>query len=386
MKPLLTGIKIIDLTAVVLGPYATQHLADLGAEVIKVEPPGGEICRVLDNARHPDMGPLYLNLNRNKKSIVLDLKKPEDRETLLRLTDDADALVHNMRPSAFSRLNLSYETFAARNPRLVYCTAVGFGSDGPYGDLPAYDDIVQAASGIAALNQVNGAPRYVPTIVADKITGLFMANAILAALMHRDRTGQGQAVEVPMFECLTSFVMIEHLSGATFDPPLAPPGYARMLAPSRKPYRAKDGYVAVMPYMTEHWIKFWKHVGREDLATSQTVLDPQKRSLAIDSLYAEIEKITPTKTRAEWFHELKALGIPCIPVNRVDELAENEHLKATGLFQTFEHPTEGRLHGVGFPVSFSGVGDQPDRPAPKLGQHNEEILGAPAAARRKAGT
>jgi crotonobetainyl-CoA:carnitine CoA-transferase CaiB-like acyl-CoA transferase len=373
MKPLLTGIKIIDLTTVVLGPYATQMLADLGAEVIKIEPPEGEICRVVDNARNPGMGPLYLNLNRNKKSIVLDLKKPEDRDALLRLTDGADALVHNIRPSTIARLKLGYEVFQPRNPRLVYCAATGFGGDGPYGDLPAYDDVVQAASGIAALNHVNGEPRYLPTIVADKVTGLFVANAVLAALMHRDRTGQGQAVEVPMLECLVSFVLAEHLSGATFDPPLAPPGYVRMLA--RRPFRARDGHIAILPYMTEHWVRFLTHIGRADLTESETFRDPQKRSLAIEDLYAEVAKATPEKTRAQWFQELKALGIPCMPVNRLDELFDNEHLSAVGLFKSVEHPTEGTLRSVDFPVRFSGVADQPDRPAPTLGQDTKDVLG-----------
>src|SRR5258708_10210197 len=373
MKPLLTGVKIVDLTTAGLGPIAAQLRAERGAEVIKIEPPEGEICRNIDNARHPGMGPLYLNLNRNKKSIVLDLKKPDDREALLRLADTADAVVHNIRPSTIARLKLGYEVFQARNPRLVYCAATGFGGDGPYGDLPAYDDVVQAASGIAALNHVNGEPRYMPTIVADKVTGLFTANAVLAALMHRDRTGKGQAVEGPMLECLVSFVMAEHLSGATFEPPLAPPGYVRMLA--RKPFPARDGSVAILPYMTDHWVRFLKHIGRDDLAQSETVLDSQKRSLAVDSLYAEVAKATPTKTRAEWFEELKALGIPCMPVNRLDELSENEHLRAVGMFEGFDHPTEGRLRGIKFPVRFSGVEDRPDRPAPSLGQDNEELLG-----------
>ena len=375
MKPLLAGTRILDLTTVVLGPYATQMLGDLGAEVIKIESPEGEICRHVGHARHPGRGALYLNLNRNKKSVMLDLKRDEDRAALLGLADGADVLAHNMRPSAVQRLGLGYDILAARNPRLVYCAAWGFREDGPYGDLPAYDDIVQAASGIAALNHVNGVPRYAPTILADKVSGLFVVNSILAALLHRERTGRGQFIEVPMLECLVSFVMTEHLSGATFDPPLAPPGYSRVLESGRRPFKAKDGYIAILPYMTDHWVRFLTHIGRRDLAESPDVLDPQKRSHAVESLYAVIAAATPAKTRAEWFAELKALEIPCIPVNGIDELLENAHLRAVGAFRTIDHPTEGRLRSLEFPVRFSGVADEPDRPAPTLDQDGPEVLG-----------
>jgi crotonobetainyl-CoA:carnitine CoA-transferase CaiB-like acyl-CoA transferase len=385
MRELLTGIRIVDLTSVVLGPYATQILADWGAEVIKVEPPEGEICRHLDVSRSKGMGPFYLNLNRNKKSVVLDLKQPADMESLLRLAESADVLVHNIRPGAVKRLGLGYEALAARNPRLVYCATWGFGEDGPFGNLPAYDDVVQAASGIAALNAVDGVPRYMPTILADKVTGLYAANAILAALMQRERTGKGQYVEVPMLECLVAFVMVEHLSGATFDPPLAPPGYGRVLS-GRAPFRAKDGYIAILPYTTEHWIRFFRHVGREDLARDPMVLDTQKRSQSIAKLYAVVAEIAPSKSRAEWFGELKALEIPCMPVNRLEELFENEHLKAVGVFKRVEHPSEGPLVAVDSPVRFSAAPARPDRPAPPLGQDTQAVLGAaetPVAARRR---
>ena len=375
MRPLLSGIRVIDLTTVVLGPYATLMLADLGAEVIKVESPAGEICRDIDASRHAGMGPLFLNLNRNKKSVMLDLKQAEDRTTLLRLVAEADVFVHNMRPGAIRKLGLDYATLAGLNARLVYCAAWGFGEAGPYGNLQAYDDVVQAASGLAALNAQDGVPRYMPTIIADKVTGLFAANAILAALVQRAASGVGQFIEVPMLECLASFVLVEHLSGATFDPPLAPPGYVRMLAPERRPHRAKDGYIAILPYMTAHWVRFFRHIGREDLALDETVLDPQKRSHAIGRLYAVIAEAAPAKTRAEWFAELKALEIPCMPVNSLADLLANEHLNAVGMFSHVEHPSEGRLVSVDFPVRFSGAPPQPDRPAPQLGADNAEVLG-----------
>ena len=380
MQALLSGIRVLDLTTVVLGPYATLMLADLGAEVIKIESPAGEICRDIDNARHPGMGPLFLNLNRNKKSVMLDLKEAAGREALLRLVDGADVFVHNMRPGAVQRLGLDYPALAARNGRLVYCAAWGFGKDGPYGNLQAYDDVVQAASGLAALNAVDGVPRYMPTILADKVTGLFAANAILAALMQRERSGAGQFIEVPMLECLAAFVLAEHLSGATFVPPLAPPGYNRMLAPERRPHRAKDGYIAILPYMTDHWVRFFRHIGREDLATDETVLDAQKRSHAIGRLYAVITEAAPQKTRAEWFAELKALEVPCMPVNSLEDLLSNEHLNAVGLFSEIAHPSEGRLRSVGFPVRFSAAPPLPDRPAPRLGADTETVAGMAAGA------
>ncbi len=321
------------------------------------------------------MGPLFLNLNRNKKSVVLDLKEAAGRASLLSLAASANVFVHNMRPEAIAKLGIGYETLSAGNPRLVYCAAWGFAEAGPYGNLQAYDDVVQAASGLAALNAVEGVPRYLPTLVADKVTGLYAANAIMAALLQRERTGRGQFVEVPMLECLTAFVMVEHLSGATFEPPLAPPGYGRVLAPERRPYKAKDGYIAILPYMTDHWVRFFRHIGREDLAADETVRDAQKRSRAIGRLYAAIAEAAPRKTRAEWFAELKALAIPCMPVNTLEEVLADAHLNAVGAFARVEHPSEGPLVSVDYPGRFSAAPSYPDRPAAALGADNEEVLG-----------
>lgn len=374
MKPLLAGIRIVDLTSVVLGPYATQMLGDLGAEVIKVEAPGGDIMRAQGEARHKGMGPLYLNLNRNKRSVVLDLKRAEGREAFLRLIEGADVFIHNLRPAAIQRLGLDYAAVAARNRRLIYCATWGFVETGPYGNLPAYDDVVQAASGIAALNAVGDEPRHVPTLLADKVTGLYAANAVLAALLHRVQTGTGQYVEVPMLECLVAFIMAEHLSGATFDPPLAPPGYARILSPHRRPFKAKDGYIAILPYTTDHWIRFFRHIGRDDLARDDAVLDTQWRSRSVDWLYAEIAAVTPRKTCAEWFAELKALEIPCMPVRSLSDLLADDHLAAVSLFKRVTHPTEGPLLAVEHPVRFSGVAEVADRPAPTLGQDTDDVL------------
>jgi crotonobetainyl-CoA:carnitine CoA-transferase CaiB-like acyl-CoA transferase len=375
MRPLLTGIRIIDLTSVVLGPYATQMLGDLGAEVIKVEAPGGDIMRAQGHARHTGMGPQYLNLNRNKRSVVLDLKKAEEREALLRLVEGADVFIHNLRPAAIQKLGLGYAVASARNPRLVYCATWGFIESGPYGNLPAYDDVVQGASGIAALNAVGGEPRHVPTLLADKVTGLHAVIAILAALLHRGETGKGQYVEVPMFECLVAFLMAEHLSGATFDPPMAPPGYARILSPFRRPFKAKDGYIAVLPYTTDHWTRFLRHIGRDDLARDEAVLDTHRRSQSADWLYGLIAEVAPSRTCAEWFAELKALEIPCMPVRSLSDLLVDEHLNAVSLFKRFTHPTEGSLLAVEHPVRFTGVDAVADRPAPTLGQDTDDVLG-----------
>src|SRR5258706_5656105 len=249
----LAGVTVIDLTSVVLGPLATQILGDLGANVIKIEPPEGDIARAAGVARNPGMISIHLAVNRNKRSVVLDLKQPAGAAVLRRLIGRADVLVHNMRAAAITRLGFDYAAVAALNPGIVYCAAYGFGESGPYRDYPAYDDLIQARSGVAALGGVNApAPAFAPTIMADKTVGLTALYAVLAALFHRARTGQGQAIEVPMFETMVAFMMVEHLGGLTFEPPLGPAGYARVLAPDRRPHRTTDGHVAILPYTTRH--------------------------------------------------------------------------------------------------------------------------------------
>jgi crotonobetainyl-CoA:carnitine CoA-transferase CaiB-like acyl-CoA transferase len=371
----LAGIKIVDLTTVVLGPLATQILGDLGAEVIKVESPEGDIMRYAGPSRHREMGHVFLNLNRNKRSLCLDLKRPEAAEVLLALVRQSDVLMHNMRPQAMARLGFAYDRLRAVNPRLVYCSAHGYGQDGPLADRPAFDDIIQGASGFVALEQATGGDaRFVPTLVGDKTVGLTMVYAVLAALLQRERTGEGQAVEVPMLETMTAFVMAEHMGGLTFDPPLGPPGYSRMLTPDRRPHRTSDGHICILPYSDRHWRDFFRVAGRPELADDPRLADAQTRSRHVAELYALIADCVRGNTTAHWLARLKSADIPCGPVNALAELPEDEQLAAIGFFPISDHPSEGRIRTVRPPVHFGAADCALRHPAPRLGQHSRQIL------------
>jgi crotonobetainyl-CoA:carnitine CoA-transferase CaiB-like acyl-CoA transferase len=375
MYNLLHGLKIIDLTTIVLGPYATQILGDLGADVIKVEPPEGDLYRAARPGRSDSMGAPYMAINRNKRSVAVDLKTPEGQAVVRRLAKTADVVVHNMRAKSAAKLGLSYETLKQENPRLVYCFSAGFGAEGPMADAPAYDDIIQGVSGLAALNRDStGAPRYLPTIVGDKVSGLHLALAVLAGIVRRDRTGEGSAIEAPMFESMVSFIMAEHIGARAFIPPMGDAGYARLLAPDRNPFPTRDGYIAMLPYSTPHWRKFFEAVGRADLAGADWVCDPAQRSARIGELYRTVAAITPTKTTAEWLALLKTLDVPSAPVNSLDELFDEEHLNAVDFFQDMEHPTEGRLRFARTPFRVAGARAEPDRPPPNLGDSTDAIL------------
>src|SRR5581483_9146965 len=355
--------------------WAAQQLGDLGAEVIKVEPPEGDTTRQLGPMKNPNMGAFFLACNRNKRSIVLDLKQAAAREVLLRLARDADVLLHNYRPQAARRLGMSYETFRAVNPRLVYVGTYGFRAAGPYGDKPAYDDIIQAASGIASLQAaIAGEPRYVPTIVADKTSSMTVLAAVLAALYHQARTGEGQEVEVPMFESLAAWVMVEHLYGETFRPPVDTIGYKRILNPNRRPFKTRDGYLAILPYTDHNWRDFFLLTGRQDLAD-----DPRYKTLGtrlrhIESLYAEVAKMALTRTNAEWLTELDKRNIPAMTVNSLESLLHDPHLEAVGFWQTVEHPTEGPMRLPGPPATYGKTPGGIRRLPPRVGEHSEEIL------------
>jgi crotonobetainyl-CoA:carnitine CoA-transferase CaiB-like acyl-CoA transferase len=371
----LAGVAIIDLTTVVLGPLASQILGDLGAEVIKVEPPEGDIMRYAGPARHRDMGHVFLNLNRNKRSLCLDLKRPEGAAALLALVRRSDVFMHNMRPQAMARLGFAYPRLREVNPRLVYCAAHGYGQEGPLADRPAFDDIIQGASGFVALEEMtSGEARFVPTLVGDKTVGLTMVYAVMAALYQRERTGEGQAVEVPMLETMTAFVMAEHMGGLTFEPPEGPPGYARMLAPDRRPHRTADGHICILPYSDRHWRDFFVVAGRPDLADDPRLADAQTRSRHVAELYALVAECVRTNTTQHWLAALKAADIPCGPVNQLAELPDDEHLAAVDFFATVDHPSEGRIRAVRPPVRFGGVECGLRRPAPRLGEHSREIL------------
>jgi len=371
----LSGVRVVDCTTVVLGPWAAQQLGDLGADVIKVEPPEGDTTRQLGPMKNPGMGSFYLAVNRNKRSIVLDLKQPAARDVLLRLARDANVLLHNYRPQAARRLGMSYETFRAVNPGIVYVGTYGFRAAGPYGDKPAYDDIIQAASGIASLQaSIVGEPRYVPTIVADKSSSMTVLAAVLAALYHQARTGEGQEVEVPMFESMAAWVMVEHLFGETFRPALDTIGYKRILNPNRRPFKTKDGYLAILPYTDQNWRDFFTLTGRQDLLDDPRFKTLGTRLRHIEILYGEVGAVAVTRTNAEWLADLDRLNIPAMSVNSLESLLHDPHLEAVGFWQTVDHPTEGRMRLPGLPATYGKTPGAIRRLPPRLGEHSAEVL------------
>ena len=371
----LAGLRILDLTTIILGPYATQILGDMGADIIKVEGPEGDTTRYITPGRHHGMSGTLVNINRNKRSLVLDLKQPAARDALLKLAEGADALIHNIRPQAMARLGLSYADVAAVKPDIVYCACVGFGHDGPYAGRPAYDDLIQGASGTAALNaRMHGEPLYFPGVMADKITGLAAVNAMVAALLHRERTGQGQDVEVPMFETLVSFNMAEHGADFLFEPPEAEFGYARVLTPNRRPYRTKDGYVCMLPYNDRQITGFFGLMGQPELMDDPRFCDIGARARNIHELYGLIAEAAPSKTTQEWLDLCLEANIPATAVFDLSDAREEPHLKATGFLAEREHPTEGRYRAVGIPPRFSKTPCTIRRDAPNLGEHSAEVL------------
>jgi crotonobetainyl-CoA:carnitine CoA-transferase CaiB-like acyl-CoA transferase len=376
MLPLLSGTRVLDFTTIVLGPYATRALGDLGAEVIKVEPPQGDLFRTVRPGRSRAMGAGFIGFNRNKRSLALDLKHPQARPVLDRLVATADVVVHNMRPSAAESLGIGYARLAALKPSLVYAFAAGYDQGGPNAGEPAYDDVIQAASGVAALNaNERGEPRYLSTIVCDKVGGLHLALAVTAALARRAGTGRGCCVEAPMFESTVSFLLSEQLGGETFVPALGPTGYDRLNAPNRKPFRTRDGYMCILPYNAAHWSAFLELVDRPGEARSPRVQDPVLRSQSVNDLYAIIAEVAPSRTTAEWLVALRERDIPCARVNGIGDLLQDPHLRATGFFREYEHPTEGRLRDARSPFRLhESGGEQDDQPAPSLGADGPELL------------
>ncbi|MCY1204217.1 Succinyl-CoA--L-malate CoA-transferase beta subunit [compost metagenome] len=372
----LEGIRILDLTAVVMGPYATQTLGDLGADVIKVEPPSGDNLRAVGPMRHAGMGAMAMHLNRNKRSIVLDLKQPEGREACLRLAAGCDALIYNTRPQAMARLGLGYEAVAAVNPKIVYLGAFGYGEEGPYAGKPAYDDLIQGAAGVASLfaQQSGGAPRYAPVTLADRAVGLQAAIALLAAVLSAQRTGQGQAVEVPMFEALSQFVMGDHLGGHSFEPPLGPTGYARLLAEHRKPYATADGYLGVLIYNDKHWQAFFDVIGRPELRSSPMFGTHTARAANIGAVYAFVAEVMATRGSDEWMALLEAADIPVARLHTTESLLDDPHLRAVDFFPEFDHPSEGRIRTLAPVGRYSATPAAIRRPAPRIGEQSVELL------------
>jgi crotonobetainyl-CoA:carnitine CoA-transferase CaiB-like acyl-CoA transferase len=371
----LAGVRVIDLTSVVLGPYATQMLGDLGADIIKIEAPEGDTTRHTGPRRSADMASLFLGVNRNKRSIVLDLKQAAARDALLRLVDTADVFVHNIRPQKLDRLGLGPQELLARQPRLIYAGIHGWREGGPYSGRPAYDDIIQGLCGVAALmDRLTGEPRYAPTILADKTCGLVSAQAILAALYHRERTGRGQFVEIPMFETMVAFLMVEHLHGRTFAPAEGTAGYSRVLAPWRRPYRTSDGWVCMLAYTDAQWRRFWSEVDKPEMTQDARFVDMAARSRNIDEVYRLAGEELAGRTTAEWIAVFDALEIPAGPVNSLDQVMDDPHLDAIGFFRRMRHPTEGELVVPDVPVQFAQTPAAIDRLPPRLGEHGREIL------------
>ena len=374
----LSGVRIIDLTSVMMGPYATMILGDYGADVIKVESPDGDVMRHAAPMRHPQMGAMYLQGNRNKRSIVLDLKKAGGRDALLRLAANADVFVHNVRPAAMSRLKLGADDLLAINPRLIYAGLHGFGEKGPYAGRPAYDDLIQGMTALPALTgRITGEPRYSPATIADRIVGLNATHAILAALLHRDRSGEGQSIEIPMFETMAQFVLGDHMAGRSFEPSIGPPGYSRLLSPDRRPYRTSDGYICALVYTDKQWTAFFRMIGQENEAGR----DPRLSSITArtgnyDFVYGWFSDVMKTRSTAEWMGLFEAADIPHAPLHDLDSLIDDPHLAAVGLLQSIEHPTEGTLRVAGPAATWSKTPPSIRRYPPRLGEQGEEILRA----------
>jgi len=372
----LQGIKVVDMTTVLMGPFATQTLGDYGADVIKIESLDGDVTRQIGPTRHPGMGPVFLNANRSKRSICLDLKKDAGRAVVLKLVAAADVLVYNVRPQAMQRLRLGYEDVAAINPRLIYAGVFGFGQDGPYAAKAAYDDLIQGGSALAHLmaRGGDGTPRYVPNALVDRIVGLNAVGAILASLVHRDRTGVGQRVDIPMFETMAGFVMGDHLGGLTYEPPLDQGGYARHLSPDRRPYKTSDGYICVIVYNDKQWDKFLTATGRDDLRSDPRFATFAGRAVNIDHVYAELARIIALRSTAEWIKLLDEADVPALPMHDLVSILSDPHLVATEFFPTVEHPSEGKIRSMRTAATWSETPAEPTRLAPRLGEQCEDVL------------
>ncbi len=366
MYDLLKGVRVLDLTSVVLGPIATQYLGDFGADVIKIEPPSGDIFRYVKPSRSEDMGAGFLNMNRNKRSVCLNLKSDEEIAEFHSLLSGADVFVHNMRLSAAVRLGLGPEQLKKSNPELVYCFAPGYGSRGRNADNPAYDDIIQAASGIAALNRgTEDEPRYIPTIVCDKVGGMHLAMAMLAGIAHQAKTGKGCVIESPMFEGTVAFLMAEQLAGETYLPAIGSMGYERLLSPYRRPHKTKDGYIGVLPYDGTHWSRALEYM-QSDLANEEWIQSSAERSARVSELYEVLSDAIATRTTDEWLKIFKELDIPCTAVNSMQDLLSDKHLQDVGFFSESRHPSEGSVRSAHSPFWVDGVTEYPDKPAQGL--------------------
>lgn len=371
----LAGVRVLDLTSVLMGPYATQIFADLGAEVIKIEGPAGDTTRAIPPGPEDGRGAMFLNVNRGKRSLALDLKQPAARDVVLRMAASADVFIHSMRAQAVARLGLDYAALHAANPRIVYANLYGYGRTGPYRDYPAYDDIVQAASGVVDLQArlSGGEPTYVANVIADKVSGLTGAYAVIAALFARERTGLGQEIEVPMFETMVSFAAVEHLCGSLFSPPLGPPEYPRATSPSRRPYRTADGHIGVMIYNDKQWQAFFRELGDPDWSRDPMFASLRSRTENISVVLARVAEVLAARTSAEWMELFRRAEIPATPIASLTDLLDDPHLAATGFWD--ERDTDvGRVRFPGIPTTFSATPGAIGDPGPRLGADNAAIL------------
>lgn len=371
----LAGIRVLDLTSVLFGPYATQLLGDYGADVIKIEAPGGDPTRRIGPARNPGMAAGFLGCNRNKRSVCLDLKRAPARAALWQLIDGADVFVHNIRPQKIAALGFTADDVMARQPAIVYGAFHGYLESGPYAGRPAYDDVIQGESGVAAaFLERDGQPAFAPTVIADKSAGLIAANGLLAALFQRLRTGKGVYMEIGMFESMVAYTLLEHQYGAIFDPPQGAPGYPRLISAERKPYATRDGYLCVLPYTDQHWRAFWDLAGTPEMADDPRYGTLAERTRNIDTLYERTGAALLTRTSQEWLDALRQAEIPCGPINVFDDLKTDPHLQAVGMFRPYEHPSEGALDLLDAGLRLNRERLPVRRHQPALGEHDIEVL------------
>jgi len=372
----LNGITIIDLTTVLMGPFATQHLGDMGANVLKIEPLKGDVIRYSNQGRNHGMSNLFLNNNRNKRSIVLDLKQQEGKAVLTKLIQSGDVLVSNVRPQAMNRLGLSYEAVKKMNAEIIYVSCFGFGQNGPYAKRAAYDDIIQTMVGVPHLFEraYDEPPKFLPSNFCDRVCGLTAVNAVTTALFYRERTGKGQLIEIPMYETMVQFLMGDHLGGYTFEPPQGTMGYARIVNPNRKPYKTKDGYLAMLVYNDKHWATFLTLIGRADLVNQGIFANVSTRGANIVEVYGFVREILLQDTTATWLQRLENSDIPHTIVPTLEDILENEHLQAINFFPEYEHPSEGKIRTTAIPSQWSVSQPSLRLPPPRLGQHSQAIL------------
>ena len=372
----LSGVKVLDLTSVVMGPFATQILAELGADVTKVEAFAGDNMRDVGPMNSSAMGHLHMHLNRGKRCIALDLKQPAGREIITRMLPSVDVLIYNVRPQAMARLGLAYEDVRAHNERLIYVGTYGYSERGERAGRAAYDDLIQGVTGVPWLMSRDGGdkPRYVPLNFADRVTGLHAVYAVTAALYHRERTGVGQSVEVPMFEAISHFVLGDHLAGLSYQPARGPSGYERLR--HRRPYQTADGYLCVLVYNEKQWRRFFDAIGQPEMMDDPRFSTHANRANHIGEIYDLLAGILETRTSAEWMTLLEKADIPVSKMNAVDDLLSDSHLNSSGFFREEQHPTEGPMYAMRTPTGWSGSVPEPTAPAPRLGEHSLEVLRA----------